>query len=65
MVASGASWAEDLPYILLAYQTTPRKATLETPFTLAYEFEAKVPAEVLQPTKWVEEYEDERNEELL
>lgn len=38
MLASGASWAEDLPYILWAYRTTPRRATLETPFALAYGF---------------------------
>lgn len=38
---------------------------METPFALAYGFETKVPTEVFQPTRRVEEYEDERNEELL
>lgn len=40
-------------------------ATAETPFALTYRFEAKLPVEVLQPTRRVEEYEDDANEELL
>lgn len=38
---------------------------MEMLFSLAFGFEVKVPVEVLQPTRRVEEYEDERNEDLL
>lgn len=62
---AGGTWVEDLQHILWAYQMTPRKATTETPFTLTYEFEAKLSMEVFHPTQRVEEYEDESNEELL
>lgn len=62
MDVAGTNWAEDLQYILWTYQTTPRKAIAETPFAPTYGFEAKVLVEVLQPTRRVEEYEDDRNE---
>jgi len=38
-------WSEKLPEVLWACRTTPRKATEETPFSLAYGMEAVVPAE--------------------
>lgn len=41
------------------------RATVETPFALTYGFEARVSVEVLQLTRWVEEYNDDRNEKLL
>ncbi|XP_075663027.1 uncharacterized protein LOC142632528 [Castanea sativa] len=39
-------WVEELPNILWAYWTTPRRSTGETPFSLTYEAEAVIPAEV-------------------
>lgn len=62
---AGGLWVDNLQYVLWAYQTTPRRATSETPFALTYGFESKLPVEVLQPTRRVIEYEDESNEELL
>ena len=39
-------WAKELPYILWAYQTTPRRSTRETSFSLTYGAEAVIPAKV-------------------
>ena len=39
-------WAEELPSVLWAYRTTLRRSTGETPFSLTYEAEAVIPAEV-------------------
>ena len=39
-------WAKELPNVLWAYRTTPRRSTRETPFSLMYEGEAVIPAEV-------------------
>ena len=39
-------WAEELPNVLWAYQTTPRHSTRETPFSLTYGAEAVIPAKV-------------------
>ncbi|XP_031099799.1 uncharacterized protein LOC116003998 [Ipomoea triloba] len=40
----------ELERVLWVYRTSPRKATGETPFSLTYSFEAKVPLEVLEPS---------------
>ena len=40
------NWAEELPNILWAYRTTPRRSMSETPFSLTYGVEAVIPAEV-------------------
>ncbi|XP_019168183.1 PREDICTED: uncharacterized protein LOC109163915 [Ipomoea nil] len=60
-VADGA-WVKELDGILWAYRTTPRRATGETPFALAYGFEAQAPVEVIIPIRRVEEFESEQNE---
>ncbi|XP_019168181.1 PREDICTED: uncharacterized protein LOC109163913 [Ipomoea nil] len=54
--AASRAWVEDLDGILWAYRTTPRWATGETPFALAYGFEAPVPVEVIIPIRRVEEF---------
>ena len=40
------NWVEELPNILWAYRTAPRRSTGETPFSLTYGAEAVIPAEV-------------------
>ena len=40
------NWAEELPNVLWAYRTTPRRSTRETPFSLTYGAEVVIPAEV-------------------
>ncbi|VFQ67163.1 unnamed protein product [Cuscuta campestris] len=44
-------------------RTTPRRATGDTPFGLAYGFEARAPAEVVIPTRREMEYNPEVNEQ--
>ena len=39
-------WAEELPNVLWAYRTTPRRSTGETPFSLTYGVEAVILAKV-------------------
>ena len=40
------NWAEELPNVLWAYRTTPRRSTGETPFSLTYGAEAMIPVEI-------------------
>ena len=42
------NWAEELPNVLWAYQTTPRRSMGETPFSLTYGAKAVIPAEECQ-----------------
>ncbi|VFQ60864.1 unnamed protein product [Cuscuta campestris] len=63
--ACGGEWAEELPYILWTYRTTPRRATGETPFALCYGFEARAPAEISIATHREKIFDPERNEEAL
>ena len=35
-------WVEELPHVLWAYQTTPRRSTGETPFSMSYGVEAVI-----------------------
>ena len=43
-VAKG-KWVEELPHVLWAYRTTPRRSTGETPFAMTYGAEAVIPLE--------------------
>ena len=58
-------WPIELPSILWAYMTIVRTPTGETPFKLAYENDAMIPAEVGLTTFKVAHYEDEENEKQL
>lgn len=40
------NWVEELPNILWAYRTTPRKSTGETTFSMTYGTEAVIPVEI-------------------
>ena len=44
--AKKGAWADELDGVLWSYRTTPRSATDQTPFALAYGMEAMAPAEV-------------------
>ena len=57
-------WPDKLPSILWAYRTTAKTPTGETPFRLAYETDAVIPAEVGLTSYRVENY-NEDNEEAL
>jgi hypothetical protein len=43
-------WAEELPFVLWADRTTPKRATGQTPFSLVFGTEAVIPAEQNTPT---------------
>nr|CAN79683.1 hypothetical protein VITISV_011289 [Vitis vinifera] len=47
-------WVEELPGVLWAYQTTPRRPTGNTPFALAYGMDAVIPTEIGLPTIWTD-----------
>ena len=58
-------WVDELANVLWAYRTTPRKATNETPYSLAFGFEAVIPLEVGLPTIRTEAYNTSNNNEVL
>jgi len=58
-------WAKELPYVLWAYQTTPRRSTRETPFCLTYGAEAVIPAKVNLCSAWVGGFIPSQNDRLL
>ena len=59
------NWVEELYPVLWAERTTPKKATGETPFSLAYGMEAVVPVEVGIPSYRVASYEPSTNDEQI
>jgi len=46
---SEGKWIEELPSILWAHRTTPRRSTGETPFSMTYESEAVITTKVGMP----------------
>nr|XP_023900124.1 uncharacterized protein LOC112011998 [Quercus suber] len=58
-------WAEELPNVLWAYQTTPRKSTGESPFSLTYRSEAVIPTEVNLCSAGVAGFNPAQNEEMM
>ncbi|XP_031095229.1 uncharacterized protein LOC115999523 [Ipomoea triloba] len=62
---AGRSWADELPYVLWAYRTTPREATKETPFALVYGAEARLPIKAWIPTSRERGYDEANNERMM
>ena len=58
-------WVEELPIVLWAYRTTPRRSTGETPYSMAYGTEAVIPLEVGLPTIRTELFEQGGNDSAL
>lgn len=58
-------WAEELPNVLWAYKTTPRRFTGETPFSLTYGGEAVIPTKVSLCSARVSRFFPVENEELM
>ena len=58
-------WAEELPNVLWAYQTTPRRSTGETPFSLTYRGKAVIPTEVSLCNAQVSRFVPAENEDLM
>nr|XP_023895718.1 uncharacterized protein LOC112007578 [Quercus suber] len=58
-------WAEELPNVLWADRTTPRRSTGESPFSLTYGSEAVIPTEVKLCNARVAGFDPEQNEEMM
>ncbi|XP_075642034.1 uncharacterized protein LOC142613535 [Castanea sativa] len=58
-------WVEELPHVLWAYCTTPRRSTDETPFSMTYGMEAVIPLESGFPTLKSNQYNDVSNHDML
>ncbi|XP_065622758.1 uncharacterized protein LOC112030837 [Quercus suber] len=58
-------WAEELPNVLWAYRTTPRRSTGESPFSLTYGSEAVIPTEVKLCSARVAGFDPEQNDEMM
>ncbi|VFQ78615.1 unnamed protein product [Cuscuta campestris] len=60
---AGNKWLEELPHIVWAFRVTPRRAYGETPFSLTYGCEARLPIEAEFPTFRESNYQPQQNEE--
>ena len=58
-------WAEELPNVLWAYCTTPKRSTRETLFSLTYGAEAVIPAEVNLCSARVAGFDPVQNDGLM
>ena len=58
-------WVEELPYVLWAYRTTPRRSTEETPFSMSYGAKAVIPIEMGFSTLRTQSFNSNNNDELL
>ena len=58
-------WAKELPNVLWAYRTTPRRSTRETLFSLMYGAEVVIPAEVNLCSAQVARFDPVQNNELM
>jgi len=63
------TWAEEVPKIVWAYDTTPQSSTMETPFSLVYGSDAMILVEIHESSPRfqsfvAEEFNDERRVNL-
>ena len=58
-------WVEELPHVFWTYQTTPRKSTGETHFSMTYKAEAVIPMKNGFPTMRTSTFTLDGNDELL
>ena len=58
-------WVEELPHVLWTYQTTPRRSTGETSFSMSYKVEAVIPIETGFPTLRTQTFNPNNNDRLL
>lgn len=60
----GANWVSELPSVLWGNQTTPSRATGETPFFLVYGVKACLPPEILMGSPRVQLFDESMQEQL-
>ena len=58
-------WVDKLPHVLWTYQTTPRRSTGETSFSMTYGNEAVIPLETGFPTLRTSLFTPNSNNNLL
>ena len=58
-------WVEELPHVLWAYRTTPRRSTEETPFSMSYGAKVVIPIKTGFPTLRTQSFNPSNNDELL
>ena len=63
------TWADEVPRIVWAYDTTPQSTTKETPFSLVYGSDAMIPVKIQESSSrfenfMVEEFNEERKVNL-
>ena len=58
-------WVDELPHFLWTYQTTPRRLTGETPFSMTYEAEVVISLEIGFPTLRTSLFIPDSNDNLL
>ena len=63
--AAKGKWVDELPSVLWAYRTTPRRSTGESLFAMAYGTEAVIPLEVGIPGIRTQGVENGTNDVLL
>ena len=57
-------WVEELPHVLWAYQTTPRRSTRETPFSMSYGAKVVIPIKTGFPTLRTQSFNPNDNDEF-
>ncbi|XP_071695009.1 uncharacterized protein [Rutidosis leptorrhynchoides] len=62
---SQTKWVDEVPYVLWAHHTMPKRSTGETPFSLVYGTEAVIPAEIHVPTQRILAFDTENNSSIL
>ena len=58
-------WVEELSHVLRTYQTTPRRSTWETPFSMTYGAKAVIPLETRFRTLRMSSFTSSNNDGLL
>ncbi|GKA07730.1 reverse transcriptase domain-containing protein [Tanacetum coccineum] len=60
-----AGWVDELPNVLWAHRTSLKTSNVETPFSLTYESEAVIPAEIGMPIHRTMMVREDKNEDEL
>ncbi|XP_058189165.1 uncharacterized protein LOC131306759 [Rhododendron vialii] len=58
-------WVEELPHVLWAYHSTPRRSTGQTPFSMAFGMEAVIPLKSRFPILRIENFDPKTNDEAV
>ena len=58
-------WTEELPNVLWVYQTTPRRSTSETSYSMTYGIKVVILAEISMLSMRVSDFSLASNEELM